>query len=292
VPGEIFSDYLGVIVRVALVFLGAVATYGLVSYRVWYRAVVRRSTLSDLQSVPDAAAKEIRTAETIFSYNYVSIILLAIGLTLLGTGSTKLFDLLQNDSEIPAGVFFAVTGGIVLLAISLTIFRFRKRIAEATLESLKRKEQLWKAVYAAMGPDAVIERFQKRKKRLVPLTLVPIVLAVISISLSIIFHGFEQTKWAIEEVAVVVGGFLLLGSGIIFLGVSFRCPVCSEPPWASVPGAGRGMTFDPITCSTCGSPLHQTGLLTEEVPPPEETAAADKDEVASSAETDKAADIS
>lgn len=261
VAGELVAEQVNIFVRVTVLTLGTVLTYAALSYRAWMHVVVRPSTLADLQSVPDAAAREMRTEETLFSYVYVAIIMLAIGLTLVGAGASKLYGSIQTETEIIDTVYFALAGGIIFLIIGILIFRFRKRMAEATLENLRRKEIAWKAIYSSMGPDMVIQKFQQRRKRLVPLALTPILLGIIVIALSLTIHGFAQTKWADEEVIAVIAGFVLFGCGIIFLGASFHCPVCSEPPWASVPGAGRGMTLDPISCPTCGSPLRREGLF-------------------------------
>jgi hypothetical protein len=263
VAGEILAEQSELIFRIAVPVLCAILTYATLSYRAWSRVVVRPSTLADLQSVPDAAAREMRTEETLFSYIYIAIILLAIGLTLLGAAGSKLAENIQKETEVSENVYFALGGGAISLTISVLIFRFRKRMAEATLENLHRKDIAWKALYASMGAETVIQNFQHRRKRLVPFALVPMLLGIVAIALSLAIHGFEQTKWADEEVAAVVAGFILFGCGTIFLGVTFHCPVCLEPPWAAVPGAGRGMTLDPISCPTCGTPLKHEGIPVE-----------------------------
>lgn len=263
VAGEILAEQVDLIFKIAVPVLCAMLTYAALSYRAWSRVVVRPSTLADLQSVPDAAAREMRTEETLFSYIYIAILLLAIGLTLLGAAGSRLAENIQKETEVSENVYLALGGGAIFLTISVLIFRFRKRMAEATLENLHRKNVAWKALYASMGAEMVIQNFQNRRKRLVPFALVPMLLGIVAIALSLAIHGFEQTKWAEEEVAAVVAGFMLFGCGTIFLGVTFHCPVCLEPPWAAVPGAGRGMTLDPISCPTCGTPLKPEGILIE-----------------------------
>ena len=258
VAGEILAEQSDLIFRIGIPILCAILTYAALSYRAWSRVVVRPSTLADLQSVPDAAAKEMRTEETLFSYVYIAILLLAVGLTLFGAAGSKLAASIQSETDVSDNVYYALGGGVICLLISVLIFRFRKRMAEATIENLRRKEVAWKALYASMGAETVIQKFQHRRKRLVPFVMVPILLGIVAIVSSLAFHGFEQTKWEDEEVGAVVAGFLLFGCGTIFLGVTFRCPVCSEPPWAAVPGAGRGMTLDPISC-----PLKHEGIPIE-----------------------------
>ena len=263
VAGEILAEQSELIFRIAVPVLCAILTYAALSYRAWSRVVVRPSTLADLQSVPDAAAREMRTEETVFSYVYVAILLLAIGLTLFGAAGSKLAGNIQTETEVSENVYYALGGGTICLLISVLIFRFRKRMAEATLENLHRKEIAWKALYASMGAEMVIQNFQHRRKRLVPFVMVPMLLGIAAIALSLVIHGFEQTKWTDEEVAAVIAGFMLFGCGTIFLGVTFHCPVCLEPPWAAVRGAGRGMTLDPISCPTCGTPLKPEGIPVE-----------------------------
>ena len=263
VAGEILAEQSELIFRIAVPVLCAILTYAALSYRAWSRVVVRPSTLADLQSVPDAAAREMRTEETVFSYVYVAILLLAIGLTLFGAAGSKLAGNIQTETEVSENVYYALGGGTICLLISVLIFRFRKRMAEATLENLHRKEIAWKALYASMGAEMVIQNFQHRRKRLVPFVMVPMLLGIAAIALSLVIHGFEQTKWTDEEVAAVIAGFMLFGCGTIFLGVTFHCPVCLEPPWAAVRGAGRGMTLDPISCPTCGTPLKHEGIPIE-----------------------------
>jgi len=49
---------IGLIFRIGIPILCAILTYAALSYRAWSRVVVRPSTLADLQSVPDAAARK------------------------------------------------------------------------------------------------------------------------------------------------------------------------------------------------------------------------------------------
>ncbi len=131
----------------------------------------------------------------------------------------------------------------------------RERYTQASAGRHQREKAKWDATVATIGPDTVVAEFQRRRKRLVPFALGPLSLAVLSFLLSSVTAGSGRGVRGPGNIFLIAAGFVLIAFAVIFAGLTYRCPVCSRPPWTQMPGGKIGVSLNPSRCPTCGAKL-------------------------------------
>jgi hypothetical protein len=186
------------------------------------------------------------------AYKYIKkgVILSAFGLLFLLPGIYLLIYPEANIRKVPKEeLFIGVFIGFVLLAVGLVLIIFRDALIRKSKAERARKQELWKKKLSVCGEEYVISEFQRRRKRLIPFALLPILTALLIPTLFSRHLSRDNQLW------VFLLGFVIFATGMGFMAFIYRCPICGLPPMTHPGGMiskGGGVDLNPDCCPTCG----------------------------------------
>jgi hypothetical protein len=188
-------------------------------------------------------------------YNTIILALVLFGLGAVVASLLRIHSESLDPSIGTSPAYYVLAGGIFCLATALVMFLRRKEHEQVRLEEEAGNQTIWDAGIANIGTEDIVSEFRRRRKRLIPWSLGPLVLAILCIAFSAV--GGTSDKGAPGKVQIVAIGlaFVFMAFSIAFLSVTYRCPVCSRPPWVRMAGGKTGVSLNPALCPSCGARL-------------------------------------
>ena len=110
-----------------------------------------------------------------------------------------------------------------------------------------------------LGEANVIATFQRCRSRCLWFGGVPMVVGILTPFLvgyaasgrAVGSHSWSALRrvsvFGVDGIMLVFGGFALFGAGLVFVLLTYRCPVCGESP-----GDASGLPLNPDVCPACG----------------------------------------
>jgi hypothetical protein len=98
----------------------------------------------------------------------------------------------------------------------------------------------------------VAETFQKRRRVFLRCMAMVLAMFVYTYILLAFAQRHGSTLLGLPLQAHFIGAFVVMGISIFAGSKIYRCPVCSQAPWAQSAGR-RGVDLDPAECPICGA---------------------------------------
>jgi hypothetical protein len=142
-----------------------------------------------------------------------------------------------------------------LVVMVYTVYNYFWRPSEKDRQDYQTRRQ-------QLGEEHAIAMFQGRRRRCLWFGAVPMAVAVGTWAL--VFFAATgrvggtipwETLYAVrfvglDGITLVFTAFFLFGGAIVFVTLTYRCPVCGQ-----LPGSASGVPVNPQECPTCGTRL-------------------------------------